>query len=30
MNLAKEDAALFYKLWLGLIGYVNKRYKVAP
>jgi len=30
MNLSKEDAALFYKLWLGLIGYVNERYQVAP
>ena len=30
MNLSNEDAALFYKLWLGLIGYVNERYQVAP
>lgn len=30
MNLSKEDAALFYKLWLGLIGYVNGQYQIAP
>ena len=30
MSLSNEDAALFYKLWLGLIGYVNETYQIAP
>lgn len=28
MTLSTEDAALFYKLWLPLLDYVNRKYKV--
>ena len=28
MTLDKNDAELFYELWLPLLDYVNKKYKV--
>lgn len=30
MYLSKENAELFYKIWLGLLSYVNKKYNVEP
>jgi hypothetical protein len=30
MHLSKEDASLFFKIWLGLLTYVNAKYNVAP
>lgn len=30
MLLKPEDAALFYRLWLPLLDYVNNEYKVNP
>jgi len=28
--LSSEDAALFYKLWMGLLDYVNRKHKIEP
>ncbi|MDC7286893.1 hypothetical protein NXH76_03690 [Blautia schinkii] len=28
MTLSKEDGNLYYKLWLALLDFVNKKYKV--
>ena len=30
MNLSQEDIELFYKVWLGLLSYVNEKYNVEP
>ena len=30
MYLSAENAELFYKLWLGLLSYVNKKHNVVP
>ena len=27
-TLSKEDGKLYYKLWLPLLDYVNKKYKI--
>ena len=29
-HLTDKDAELFYKLWMGLLDYVNQRYKIEP
>ena len=29
MQLTKDDADLFFKIWLGLLNYVNDKYKIA-
>jgi hypothetical protein len=30
MTLSKEDGQLYYKLWLSLLDYVNKKYRINP
>jgi hypothetical protein len=30
MHLSHENAKLFYKIWLGLLSYVNEKYSVKP
>ena len=29
MHLSEDDAALFFKIWIGLLNYVNDKYKIA-
>lgn len=29
MTLSREDGQLYYKLWLPLLDYVNKKYRVT-
>ncbi len=28
MNLSKEDSDMFYEIWIPLLDFANKRYKV--
>jgi len=30
MYLSKDEAQIFYKLWLSLLEYTNKKYKINP
>ena len=30
MRLSDKDAKLFYKIWLGLICFVNKKHNIEP